>query len=209
MNEIAELRTALYQYLSKLVDYPYDDDVKNMNDCVSHMISIAEHLEQRSDIYKGISETARGAKLIIQDIERLGSDHFQAEYVSAFELGQPKAPCPLYSREYPPYAGREDDLELLNEITKIYDQFGVEIQNETPDFLPVELEFIAFLIQKKEEEKESEKYLKAQLDFMDTYLLWLNHLHELVKKRCKLPGYVKLFETVYDFVDKDRQFLNS
>ncbi len=209
MNKISELRALLYQYLSKLADYPYDDDVKNMDACLSYMISIAEQLEKQSDIYQGISKIAENSRMLIKDIERLGSERFQAEYVSAFELGQPKAPCPLYSREYPPHSEAEDDLEILNKLTQIYDQYDVDIQNQTPDFLPVELEFVAFLIKKGEADKDRENYVKAQLDFIENYLLWVGNFHQQVKQKCKLPGYVKLVETASDFVKKDRMFLDS
>jgi len=164
-------------------------------------------LEKQSDIYKGISGMAENSRMLVKDIEQLGRDDFQAEYVSVFDLGQPKASCPLYSREYSPHSEAEDDLEILNKITQIYDQYGVDIQNQTPDFLPVELEFVAFLITKEAEDKYREKYLKAQLDFIENYLLWLGNLQLQVKQKCNLTGYVKLVETASDFVNKDRIFL--
>ncbi|MEA1967743.1 MAG: molecular chaperone TorD family protein [Thermodesulfobacteriota bacterium] len=207
MNEIAKLRAGLYKSISKLVDYPYDDDVKNMNDYLSYMISIAEQLEKRSDIYKGISGTAENSRKLLKDIERLGNDHFQAEYVSTFELGQPTAACPLYSREYSPHSGKEDDLDVLNEITQIYEQYGLDSNNETPDFLPVELEFAAFLITKEKDDKNQETYFKAQFDFIETHLLWVDDLYQHVKQKCRLAGYVDLIKTAADFISMERMFL--
>lgn len=209
MNEMAELRAMLYKYISKLVDYPYDDDVRKMDDYLSYMIQSAEQLEEKSEIYKDISRTAGNSRKILKDIERLGVDHFQAEYVSTFELGHPKAPCPLYEREYSRQAGAEKDLETLNEITQFYFQYGADIENETADFLPVELEFVSFLITRGEEEGAPEKYQKAQLDFIENHLSWLNNLYQQVKDRCKLIGYVCLIGMTDNFVRKDYQFLKQ
>lgn len=209
MNEIAELRAGLYKSISKLVDYPYDDDVKNMNDYLSYMISIAEQLEKQSNIYKGLSVTAENSRKLLKDIERLGNDHFQAEYVSIFDLGQPKAACPLYAREYSPHSGKEDDIEVLNKISQIYEQYELDINNETPDFLPVELEFAAFLITKEKDNKNQEKYLNPQLDFIETHLFWVDDLYQHVEQKCSLAGYVDLIKTAADFVRMDHIFLKS
>lgn len=209
MNEIAELRALMYKNLSKLVDYPYDDDVRKMDESLSCLIKICNMLEEKSVLYNGIYESAQNSRVIIEEIDRLGPEHFQADYVSIFELGHPKAPCPLYEREYSPGSGTEAELEILNEITQVYDKYEADIENETPDFLPVELEFAAFLIAREVEEGNPEKYQKAQLDFIENHLLWVNNLYQQVKDRCELIGYVRLIEMTGSFVSKDYQFLKT
>lgn len=209
MNEITELRALMYKNLSKLVDYPHDDDVREMDEYLSCLIKICDKLEKKSEFYNGISRSAQNSRVILKEIDRLGVDHFQAEYVSTFELGHPKVPCPLYEREYSPESGTETELEILNEITQVYDKYEADIENETADFLPVELEFASFLITREEEEGEPEKYRKAQLDFIENHLLWVNNLYQQVKDRCKLIGYVRLIEMTDSFVGKDYQFLKQ
>lgn len=83
-SELVELRAIAYKYASKLVDYPYDEDVEKMDETLSDFVTVFTVLEQLNEKYRGIADMAKNILTILDDINRLGRDNFQAEYVSTF-----------------------------------------------------------------------------------------------------------------------------
>lgn len=99
---------------------------------------------------------------------------YEAEYLSAFEVGIPAAPCPLYESAYGPSDRRR---EVMGELVRFYNHFGLSLggkARELPDHLRVELEFLHYLTfleaQRVQEVREKKSIRWAQADFLRRHL---------------------------------------
>ncbi|WP_456327320.1 TorD/DmsD family molecular chaperone [Archaeoglobus sp.] len=215
--EVTELRALAYKYASELVDYPYDDEIKKMNERLLDFISIFRLLEQVDEIYKGLSKIAEESLIILDEIRKLGTDDFQAEYVATFDLGHPKPKCPPYEREYLHISTKSDikgELEVLDEITKFYSEYGAFVENENPDHIAVELEFMFYLVANELEalKKKSDvsKFRMAQIEFLDRHILnWIGKFRECVEVNSNLKGYANILKTIENFAKRDYKFLKN
>jgi DMSO reductase family type II enzyme chaperone len=221
MEELTELRALAYKYASELVDYPYDEEIPKMGEKLANFVSIFQLLERKDEVYKGLSEIAKETLIVLDEIKKLGVDNFQAEYVATFELGYPKPKCPPYEREYIEITPKPDpnvpaeikgELEVLNEITKFYSEFGVFVENETPDHIAVELEFMFYLVANElealKQKSDVDKFRKAQLEFLEKHILnWIDGFCRCVESNSNLTGYAKILDTIRNFAKRDYEFL--
>lgn len=116
---------------------------------------------------------------------KVGADYteFQSAYVSAFDVGAGGAPCPLYAG-----AWRGDRQSAMEEALRYYRFFGLRVsgEDELPDHLPAELEFLHYLTF-KEAQADSEAGAIASLrrgsrDFLCRHVTrWLNPAAERIE----------------------------
>ena len=200
--DLNSLRALVYKYASYLLDYPYEKRVKTLKEQVSDFIELLSLLRE-----KGYEIEFNSSKLfkITEEIEKLGLEEFQAEYVSLFEVGYPKPKCPPFEREYL-NSQEKDDLKFLAELVNYYSRYGVVTQKEAPDYLIVELEFMYYLIAKEMETKE-QCYKKAQLEFLERMLKWIENFYRCVKRKSRVKGYANILKVFLKFMKKDHEFL--
>ncbi len=111
---------------------------------------------------------------------------YEAEFLRLFEVGIPRAPCPLYESAYDKQDQRR---EVMGELVRFYRHFGLtlgERAREMPDHLRVELEFMHFLTYAEARAAEAgeptEGLRRAQRDLLERHLTrWTSRLWERVQ----------------------------
>lgn len=235
--DLLEMRAIAYKYASKLVDYPYDEDIEKMRDMLADFVAVLGRLEQLEAKYSGVVEVASGAAaMLLSELNELGRDEFQAEYVSTFELGSPKPLCPPYENEYvgpgelkesnvfidalnttsPQFMDVKHSLDVLATVSIFYETYGVQVSQTTPDHLVVELEFMYYLTAKEYEALKNEKpkdarmYRKAQAEFIENHLSrWMEKLANCVREKGSLKGYGELISSVGLYTTKDHDVIKK
>jgi nitrate reductase delta subunit len=133
---------------------PAPDDLSRVYGAIAEWLLYPEEIDPDTLTPDATTETLRAAAAVSPGVaERLGRfvderGEVDAEaYVRLFELSPQ---CPLYlgthQFEEPKTcssAGLSDRNTYMLEIANIYRHFGVELQGELPDFLPVMTEFAA------------------------------------------------------------------
>jgi DMSO reductase family type II enzyme chaperone len=99
---------------------------------------------------------------------------YESLYISIFDVGVPKAPCPLGEGFYRIGSHRG---EVILEVLTFYKAFALAISDafkDLHDHIVAELEFLHFLTFKEQqaarERSDSDPYLRAQQDFIDRHL---------------------------------------
>lgn len=138
-------------------------------------------------------------------------EEIEPEYIDNFDI----VPlCPLYEG-----LTRTDQTrqEVLIELLRLYEHFGVELREEQrdfPDHLCVEIEFMAYLAQAESQATESWRQLQAlrlaQRDFLERHLLvWVPILNQKVASSTGEPFYVKAVKGLDDFLRKHHEYLQG
>jgi len=112
---------------------------------------------------------------------------YEAEFLRLFEVGIPRAPCPLYESAYDKQDRRR---EVMGELVRFYRHFRLtlgERAREMPDHLRVELEFMHFLTYSEARAAEAgeptEGLRRAQRDLLERHLTrWTPRLWERVQE---------------------------
>ncbi len=124
--------------------------------------------EERFDEMKALSEILPGdlSEKFIQWIEELEEQNFQdieADYVTLFISGFPRTVAPPYESVY-----KDEGLVMgpsTEEVIEYYSKYGLEPAEESslPDSLPIELEFMGFLLQNYPDENDTSNFFKEHL----------------------------------------------
>jgi len=227
--EKAKLRSLIYYGFSRLVDYPYDDDVDRLPLLINDVVVVVRNLHsnlKNDKLAKVVNELKSAEKVLERELGRLGRDMFQAEYVSLFELGVPEPPCPL--REIA-FRGGEASLEvkqftpnmvvtmpgllLLLNLEEQYRSEGLEYQKYPPDHLVVELEFMHYLATKEYKllvdgkVKDAMNVVEKEKTFLSTHLEWVNKLCKCVESKSRLDFYKHIVKALTLWLDFDKEFL--
>lgn len=130
-----------------------------------------------------------------------GCDDITVEYNRLFEVGEStKAACPLAGGLY-----SDNRLDVMEEVVRFYNFFGLtttfEDNNELPDSLSAELEFLGYLSGKEaelaSEGKETTPYRIAQRDFISRHPgKWLPQLLRKMRKAGASEFYLALLTLI-------------
>jgi len=231
--EKAKLRSLVYYGFSRLVDYPYDDDMDKLHLLISDVVRVVECLHNSLDnlvkdkLIKVVNELKSAEKVLRKELDKLGRDMFQAEYVSLFELGIPEPPCPL--REIA-FRENEGDLEvkqfvpntvitmpgllLLLSLEEQYRSEGLEYHKYPPDHLVVELEYMHYLATKEYKFlaegkiEDAINVVKKEKRFLSTHLEWVNKLRGCVESESKLNFYKYVLKALTLWLAFDKEILS-
>ena len=230
--EKAKLRSLIYYAFSRLVDYPYDDNIDKLpllaRDTIVLVKSLLGSLENlaKDKLVKVVNELKSSEKIFEKELNKLGRDMFQAEYVSLFELGVPEPPCPL--REIA-FREKESSLEIkhitpntmitmpgllfLLNLEEQYRSEGLEHQRYPPDHLVVELEYMHYLAT-KEYKLLAEGRIKDAMDiakkekvFLRTHLEWVDKLRGCVESKSRLNFYKHVLKALALWLGFDGKIL--
>ena len=230
--EKAKLRSLIYYAFSRLVDYPYDDNIDKLPLLARDTIVLVESLLgspenlAKDKLVKVVNELKSSEKIFEKELNKLGRDMFQAEYVSLFELGVPEPPCPL--REIA-FREKESSLEikhitpntmitmpgllLLLNLEEQYRSEGLEHQMYPPDHLVVELEYMHYLAT-KEYKLLAEGRIKDAMDiakkekvFLRTHLGWVDKLRGCVESKSRLNFYKHVLKALALWLSFDGKIL--
>lgn len=235
-----ELRALMYKYASELIDYPYDEDVEKLPGRLREFVGLLKHVERSSGVFAGLSEKAeKAANTLLRELEKLGRDMFQAEYVATFELGVKGPKCPPYESEYvkpekpskvfiePPATlhgnvdqimlkNLESKLGIISSVSMFYEKHGVRAKDLIPDHIVAELEFMHYLAAKECEAlsrnnvEEATKLREAQREFLENHLArWVGSLAKCVEDKGSLKGYAELLRVIEQIIQKDLKLLKE
>lgn len=140
-----ENRIALYKFLSIGFTYPNDGFKEILQKSVELISKAYTALNKDNYRITGIKNLKQG----IKEITDMSLEEWQGIYTSLFISGFPKTPLHPYESFY-----KEGLLvsDSSNEVSEIYNNCGVEIfdNKEFPDFISLEMEFAAFIIENQE-----------------------------------------------------------
>jgi TorA maturation chaperone TorD len=151
-------REALYRYLAMALCDPTTESTTFLADPLVRRLTsqAADLLRQEAELapYKiGLGELPSSCldlKPLLAEFQQWSQDSVGG-FVKTFGLVCNRE-CPPYETEYQPSAESFFRAQELADIAGFYRAFGIEpatAKPERPDYLPLELEFMAFLIMKK------------------------------------------------------------
>jgi TorA maturation chaperone TorD len=171
-------RECVYRFLSVIVAGPYSANWES--------VLRAENLDLVIQAWQWLQPDADGLEMRYL-VEPLGASHevLRAQYDCVFGLVVPKE-CPPYEFEYYPSQETFGRSQQMADVAGFYRAFGIEEAQsspERPDYLALELEFMAFLLLKQrlalaandhdpEVAEQAEVCESALRDFFRDHLAW-------------------------------------
>jgi DMSO reductase family type II enzyme chaperone len=213
----ADARSSALRLLALPFRYPVEEVLEAFRsgefaEALGDHASLVPHLRAALDRNATALEDARAqlADLPIAAMEVA----FTGTFVAAF----PEAPCS-------PYEGlvrkSEPRVQLMLEVSDFYRHFGMRMnpgegQNEAPDHLRAELEFLQFLCLKEAQARREETsellygYLLAQRDFLARHLVvWVRPFAELLHASGKHPWFAAAAGLLADFLDAEHALVEG
>ena len=141
--------------------------------------------------------SARASKIDSAKIQTLADaflavnlEDLQIEYTRLFINNAEGVPCPPYESAYL-------DGQLLTTTTaavaNFYASWGIKHTQETADFLPIELQFLAYLLELGAQSDSPESVEQARRQFENEHLLrWLPKFAADLEKHARLDCYREL-----------------
>lgn len=201
--EQAAARSRLYQLFAMLFVYPDDDwvaairagEVANRMAELCGALDIAEPLQPD------------GAALADAGAADEANDDLAVEYTRLFDTG----PISLYGGH-----NHGTRMQVMEEVLRFHDHFGLAPnpqQNELPDHLVSELEFMHYLCYQEAQatdatEEMAAPYRRAQRDFLERHLgRWATQLHERLVEQQALPFFSEATRLLSAFLVEEMQRL--
>ncbi len=137
----------------------------------------------------------------------------EAEYIAKLDIGNHQTPpCSLHEGAIRPNVTR---VATFTDLLRCYDYFGVNLSENRrryPDYLGVQLEFMAFLghkvTQVEEDGGDSVPLRRAQRDFLERHLLsWIPLLNERIERTVGESFYKSLSRLLLCFLVRHHQYL--
>ena len=135
-----------------------------------------------------------------------GDDDLAVEYTRLFDVGASGPPCPLYGGLY---GGAR--MKNMEEAVRFYNHFGLklsEAQQELPDHLTTELEFMHFLSFEEAnalaEGTDAGAFQRAQRDFVSRHPgRWVPALRKRLEERDPPPFFREVVRQLERFLVRD------
>jgi DMSO reductase family type II enzyme chaperone len=175
-NHIAN-RSRLYSLLAESYRYP-DEAFRTQarqGDMAGALGIVLCHLPYP---FSWIGEEKKALTLLNQ----VKDEDIEVEFIRLFESGPGSPPCPLIEGAY-----RGDRRTVMRELILFYNHFGLSYaegaQDERPDHLCLEMEFLHYLTFKEllaiQKGSDPSSYLRAQRDFLVRHPLnWVGKVAE-------------------------------
>jgi nitrate reductase assembly molybdenum cofactor insertion protein NarJ len=179
-------REGLYRFLAAALRDPRDPAAALAGDCASQSLAVAaaDLLRREADgqpMRRGLGELPADMLTLTPVVRQMRQESFEdlcAEYDRVFGLITIKE-CPPYETEF--HASSEPFFrsQQMADIAGFYRGFGLALYSpERPDYLPFELEFMAFLLMKKRLAAQAQNVenveicAAAQTSFFRDHLAW-------------------------------------
>lgn len=122
----------IYKLLSALLDYPSQD-------LIDHLSELGEYTSQSLDIDQAEREALQG---FLSHLQSAPLTELQADYVKTFDM---TAEHSLHLTHHL-FGDDKNRGPALIDLGELYKDYGVEVvTNELPDYLPLIIEFTAYL----------------------------------------------------------------
>lgn len=213
---LEEARRIIYKLLSISFIYPEERlfYLLSNGSYWKHLINAA--LKIHVTLYESVSESIEKGKQLLHPTSL---EKFQEEYIKIFS-NTISLEVSLYGTQYENANNIFKQAQELSDIQGFYNAFGVKVSSLTKercDFLPMELEFMSFLIQKEEYakkhhgEEEINICMNAQKKFLTEYLLpWVPAFAIRVQEKINYGFYHILPQILENFLLLEMQiFPNS
>lgn len=138
----------------------------------------------------------------------LGHETIEQDYISTFDVGPGRPPCPLYEGSH-----RRGRPQIMEDLVRFYEHFGLRhAEEDLPDHLCTEFEFMHYLAFKQAAAlragSDSEPYRLAQRDFLDRHLMrWLPLLRGRLAQLEAPSIYQSLARLAEEACRRDRAFV--
>jgi putative dimethyl sulfoxide reductase chaperone len=199
-DQVTRSRAACYRYLSACYCLPEGeflspDDLAGFGDFLADIGS----------------EAADKPQAMAEVLEATAQDEMRIEYSRLF-VGPFKLPAPPYGSVY-----LDDGRRLMGDSTidaiRRYREAGVDVdpvQEDVPDHIAIELEFMAYLVHLQEEAATAEDSdalrdaLDKQIGFLDRHLCaWVPEFAAIVKAESESAFYTDLADATETFLAED------
>ena len=122
----------IYKLLSTLLDYPNQE-------LVEHIPELRDFVSQNKEIDRAERDALQS---FLTHLQSMSLTELQAEYVQTFDM---TAEHSLHLT-HPLFGDDKNRGPALIDLGELYKDYGVEVvTNELPDYLPLVLEFVAYL----------------------------------------------------------------
>ncbi|MGB2833510.1 MAG: nitrate reductase molybdenum cofactor assembly chaperone [Methylotenera sp.] len=122
----------IYKLLSALLDYPNQE-------LVQHLPELSEFVAQNQEIDRAESDALQG---FLAHLQSMSVTELQADYVKTFDM---TAEHSLHLTHHL-FGDDKNRGPALIDLGELYKDYGVEVvTNELPDYLPLVLEFAAYM----------------------------------------------------------------
>ena len=166
--------------------------------------------ERREEFFRNLREFYPFEnKKPLENLEKLNFEELQAEYTKLFVAGYGITPCKPYQSVF-----STEDRTLMGaattETAKFFELFNLNVENEFPDKVNYQLEFMAFLLKLKEETPYVEDKRKLELlirEFFKRHILWMEEFADCILENSDvkpLKGFAKMFK---NFLKREKEIL--
>jgi len=143
----------------------------------------------------------------LEELENYNFQELQAEYTGLFIAGYGRTPCKPYQSVF-----TTEERTLMGasalETAKFFDLFGLKIENDFPDKVNYQLEFMAFLLELKKQTPYLEDKKKLDLlmkEFFKRHILWMEKFVDCILNHGEVQPLKKLTEFFKRFLQKERE----
>jgi nitrate reductase assembly molybdenum cofactor insertion protein NarJ len=221
LRSIDLAREGLYRFLAAALRDPRDQVAALARDPESQALAVAAADLLRTEaggqaIRRGLGELPADLLTLspMLQMRQDSLDDLGAEYDRVFGLITVKE-CPPYETEFHVSSEPFFRSQQIADIAGFYRGFGLALKSpERPDYLPFELEFIAFLLMKKRLAVEAqdvdnvEVCAAAEISFFrDHFAWWVPAFATAVRRRAASGRYAHLAEVLAALIPLERQRL--
>lgn len=199
----AVIRSKLYQLFAFAITYPDSEWVAAVKtgEQADSLIELLQQLDDdlvREIDYKSLSDSGCSETALA------------VEYTRLFDVGSGGSPVSLYGGHH--HGGR---ITAMEDVLRFYNHFGLQLdtsQNELPDHLISELEFLHFMTFQEAryevQKQDASHYQRGQKDFIERHIgRWLPKLYNKLQEQQPLPYYTALFGLLNRFIQHEQQEL--
>ncbi len=164
--------------------------------------------EERESFFKNLREFYPFENLKpLEDLEKLNFEELQAEYTRLFVAGYGITPCKPYQSVF-----STEDRTLMGaaatETAKFFELFNLNVENDFPDKVNYQLEFMAFLLKLKEETPYAEDKKKLSLlmrEFFKRHILWMEKFADCISENGEVEPLKEFAKMFKDFLKRERE----
>ncbi len=180
-----DIRARAYLWFARAFSYPEESRLEELNALIEGLFDYDIQDEMREWLEDLLERN-------IQDVE--------ADYVTLFISGFPKTVAPPYESVY------KEGLVMgasTEDVIEMYSKYQLEPAEESslPDALPLELEFIAFLLENYSDSPDLNYFFKEHL------ISWVDDFIEKVETS-EFPLYARLAKLLKQFIEQEKTFFS-
>jgi len=217
--KLARARRDIYNFFASLfLQIPDLDFVKKIKD--GSLLSFMNCLIWNAEAPEKLKEGMRNLREFIEASEGRSAEEMHldisVERTRLFRGISPEyGPPPPFELVYQEGAGGERMMLTMLDLLKEYSAISFPVPpRERPDYIGVELAFMAFLCEKEIEAREGGKTANVLLDiqkkFLDEHLIrWIPRFCERIVLESKLDFYRGIVKIMACFIDMDRLVFNN